>query len=296
MEVRRALHAGSWYPRFKPDLLRNLEEYFNDNKFGPGEEPKTLNKDTRTIIGGVSPHAGYQYSARCAAFTYLNLFKERIPDTVVILGNDHHGYGNIALMKEGEWETPLGNLKIDSELCEKILDISNTIIQDNSAFVGFPFENEHNIEIQLPFIKYCAKDHDVKIVPIKIGSRFIKDYEICEKISTDIANAIKSMNKDIVIVASSDMTHRGLKNADDDLKKFMRKDQDVIDAFIELNPKKVFNATSGTICGLHTIVTLMHSCIKLNASKAECLQYYTSYEISKSLDYCVAYFSGILIK
>ncbi|TFG01596.1 MAG: AmmeMemoRadiSam system protein B, partial [Promethearchaeota archaeon] len=211
MEVRKPLHAGSWYPRYKPDLIRNLKEYFDDNEFGPGEEPKTLNNDTRTIIGGVSPHAGYIYSGNCAAHTYLNIFREKIPDTILILGNDHNRYDKIAIMKEGEWETPLGNLKVDTDLAEKILENTNTIILDNSAFIGYPHQNEHNIEIQLPFIKYCVKDQDVQIVPIKIGLKYSENYEIYEKISTDIANAIKSMDKDIVIVASSDMTHRGLK-------------------------------------------------------------------------------------
>ena len=117
MEVRRALHAGSWYPRSKSDLTKDLSKYFMDKKFGPGTEPQTLNQDTRTIIGAVSPHAGHIYSGRCATHSYFNLFKEKIPDTIIIIGNDHYGYDKIALMKEGEWETPLGNLKVDSELC-----------------------------------------------------------------------------------------------------------------------------------------------------------------------------------
>jgi len=293
--VRKGAVAGSFYPRFKPDLLRKLEASFLNATLGPGEEPKTLNKE-RTVIGGVSPHAGYIYSGCAAAFTYLNLLKERIPDTVIILGNDHNNYKNIALMKEGEWETPLGNFQIDTEIAEKILNNSNTIIEDNSAFMGFPFGREHNIEVQLPFIKYCAKEKDVNIVPIKIGMIYINDYDTLEKISTEIAKTIQSIDKDIIIVASSDMTHRALKNAEEDLKKFMRRDLDVIDGFVELNPKKAFKATSGSVCGLQTIITLMLTCKKLNANKAQHLKYYTSYEISKSTDYCVGYFSGIISK
>ena len=82
---------------------------------------------TPNIIGGVSPHAGYTFSGRCAAFTYLNLFKERIPDTVIVLGTDHVGYGKVALLGDGAWETPLGNLQIDDELsnglCKVIFNI-----------------------------------------------------------------------------------------------------------------------------------------------------------------------------
>ncbi|MFX0042122.1 MAG: AmmeMemoRadiSam system protein B [Candidatus Hodarchaeota archaeon] len=295
MEVRRALHAGSWYPRSKSDLTKDLSKYFMDKKFGPGIEPQTLNQDTRNIIGAVSPHAGHIYSGRCATFSYLNLFKEKIPDTIIIIGNDHIGYDKIALMKEGEWETPLGNLKIDSELAQKILDNSETITLDNSAFIGYPFGREHNIEIQLPFIKYCAKDKDVKIVPIKIASKFRDNYEVLEKISNDIAKSIKSFNKDIVIIASSDMSHEEVVSSSD-VEKFKKRDQNLIDAFVELNPKKTFEVAYRSVCGKHTIVALMLTCQNLDAKTGKFLQYYTSFDITENLGYCVGYFSGIIIK
>lgn len=296
MVIRRDLHAGSWYHRFKPDLLRSLNEFFTDKNFGPGEEFKTLNQERRTIIGGISPHAGHRYSGYCAAYTFFNLFKERIPDTVVILGTDHIGYDKIALMEEGEWETPLGNLKIDKELSKKILDGSSIIINDDSAFMGYPFENEHNIEIQLPFVKYCAKDKDVKILPLKISTRFKNKFEILTKISTDIANAINSLDKDIVVIASSDMSHKDVSN-NEQLKKFKEIDQAVINQFIELNPKKTLEAALKTsVCGPQTITSLILICKELNASKAKFLQYYTSSEKEKTWNYCVGYFSGIIIK
>ncbi|MFX1294901.1 MAG: AmmeMemoRadiSam system protein B [Promethearchaeota archaeon] len=295
MEVRRALHAGSWYPRSKSDLINNLNKYFNDEKFGPGTELKTLNQETRTIIGAVSPHAGHEYSGRCAAFSYLNLFKEKIPDTIIILGTDHIGYDKIALMKEGEWETPLGNLKIDSELAQKILDNSEVVTLDNSAFIGYPFEREHNIEIQLPFIKYCANGSDVKIVPIKIASKFRDNYEILEKLANNMAQSIKSIKKDIVIVASSDMSHEEIYNLSD-VEKFKTRDKNFINAFVELNPKKAFETAYRSVCGKHTITTLMLTCQNLEAKTGKFLQYYTSYDITENLGYCVGYFSGIIMK
>ncbi|MCK4381399.1 MAG: AmmeMemoRadiSam system protein B, partial [Candidatus Lokiarchaeota archaeon] len=198
MVVRKAAVAGTFYPRYKPDLLNILKESFINNEFGPGEEPKTLNQEQRTIIGGVSPHAGYVYSGCATAFTFLNLFQEKIPDTVIVLGTDHIGYGKVALMNEGEWETPLGNIHIDEELSKKILDNSNIIKNDESAFIGHPFGREHNIEVQLPFIKYCSQEKNVKFIPIKVS---IKDFNALREISNDIAKAIESYDKDVVIVA-----------------------------------------------------------------------------------------------
>jgi AmmeMemoRadiSam system protein B len=292
--IRKASHAGSWYPGNKEDLIKNLDYMFSDKEFGPGKLPETLNQDNRTIIGGVSPHAGYTFSGRCAAFTYLNLFKERIPDTVIVLGTDHVGYRKVALLEDGAWETPLGNLQIDDELSKKILDTSEIIVEDSSAFTGI-MEREHNIEIQLPFIKYCAKDKDIKIVTLKMGVR--RDYSVfeIEQIASDISTAIKALNKDVVIVASTDMSHKDVFDTNQ-LREFKKFDQDVIDAFIEFNPKKTFSAASKTtVCGPQTMTTLMLICEKLNATLGELLKYYTSFDIKGEYGYCVSYFSGIIV-
>jgi len=300
--VRKAAVAGSFYPRYKPDLLRILDESFLDSNFGPGEQIKTLNQEQRTIIGGISPHAGYIYSGCASAFTYLNLFREKIPDTVIVLGTDHIGYRKVGLMEEGVWETPLGNLNIDTELTKEILKNSKIIISDDSAFVGFPFGREHNIEVQLPFIKYCAKEKDIKIVPIKIST---KSFEIMDKLSTDISNAIKSIKKDIVIVASSDMTHKqpkNISNPKNDLDVMRKMDQAVIDAFLESDPEKVLKMARNTsVCGPQTITSLMLICNKLtnNQCKNKALKYYMSYDKGGGTgpcEYSVGYFSGLIIK
>ncbi len=294
MVIRRATHAGSWYPGSKKGLLDALKEYFTDGEFGPNEEPKSMNKEKRTIIGGVSPHAGMEYSGPCAAFTYLNLFKEKIPDTVVILGTDHMGHNKIALIAEGEWETPLGNLKIDEEFSNRLIEDSKIIEDDDSLFTGFS-EQEHNIEIQLPFIKYCSMDKEVKIVTIKIP--VTRDFKTMNEISNDIANVINLMNKDIVIIASSDMSHKQVSDPKQ-LQKFKEIDLTVIEEFTSLNPEKTLEAASKTtVCGPQTITTLMLTCKKLYATRGEMLKYYTSSERTGRIGgYCVGYFSGVIIK
>ena len=291
--IRKASHAGSWYPGKKEALIKDIESSFSDSKFGPGKLPESLNIEKRTILGGISPHAGYAFSGRCAAFTYSNLFKEKIPDTVIVLGTDHVGYKGVALLGDGEWETPLGNLAIDTELSQKILDNSDIIIDDSSAFSGF-MEQEHNIEIQLPFIKYCAKDKNVKIVTIKIGGK--KEYSRFEVLANEISTSIKAVNKDVVIVASSDMSHKNVSNKEQ-LDQFKEIDRDVIDAFVDFDSKKTLSAASQTtVCGAQTITTLMLICKNLNCNSGKLLKYYTSTDVRGEYGYCVGYFSGILMK
>jgi AmmeMemoRadiSam system protein B len=298
MTERKASAAGRFYPGSKQSLEKKIENSFMDKEFGPGKLPETQSKEKRKIIGGTAPHAGYDYSGSAAAHTYLHLFKERIPDTVIILGTDHVGYGKIALMEEGSWETPLGDLKIDSELAKAMLNNSETIISDDSAFTGFRLSQEHNIEVQLPFIKYCAQNKDVKIVPIKISN---KNFQTFKKISQDISHAINSLEKDIIIVASSDMTHkqpRNPHNPSDDLEKMRENDEAVMNAFEKMDPKLVYEkATNTSVCGPQTITTLLMICQQLGANQAKSLRYYTSYEKlggSGPCDYSVGYFSGII--
>ena len=299
MIIRRATHAGSWYEGSEKSLKRSLEEFFSDDEFGPGELPKTQDLKERTVLGGISPHAGHRYSACCSAWTYLNLFKEKIPDTVIVLGTDHIGYGKVALMEEGQWQTPLGNLHVDSDLSREIIKTSNVIIPDNSAFTGY-FEREHNIEIQLPFIKYCAGEKDVKIIPVKVST---KNFQVMEELSSDIADAIKLLNKDVVMVASSDMTHkqpRNYLNPEKDLKDMNERDQAVIDAFKKFDAELTYNtALKTSVCGPQTITSLMLICKKLGANKCNALKYYTSYQKqggSGPCEYSVGYFSGIVVK
>jgi AmmeMemoRadiSam system protein B len=294
MVIRKAAVAGSFYPRYKPDLVNILKESFTNSEFGPGEDPITLNQEKRSIIGGISPHAGYIYSGCAAAFTFFHLFREKLPDTIIVLGTDHIGYGKIGLMEEGEWETPLGNIRIDEELSKRILDISQIIKNDESAFMGFPFGREHNIEVQLPFIKYCSQEKDIKFIPVKIST---KDLNVMRELSSDISKAIESYDKDVVIIASSDMTHKEVYDQAQ-LEEFKKQDRQVIDAFIDFDPKRTFEAASKTtVCGSQTITSLMMICKNLNASKGKLLQYYTSLEKTGSISgYCVGYFSGVIIR
>ncbi|MBY9005695.1 MAG: AmmeMemoRadiSam system protein B [Candidatus Lokiarchaeota archaeon] len=293
---RKATHAGSWYSGKESIILKEMEHLFSDSEFGPGQQPFSENLEIRSIIGGVSPHAGYRFSGYCAAHTYLNLFREKIPDTIIILGTIHNPcrYENVAIFKKGVWETPLGNLIVDEELANKILDNCDLIKADNEAFTGI-CESEHNIEIQLPFIKYCAKDSNVKIVPIKLGYTSFHNYDLCEEIANGLAKSIKSYDKDVVIVASSDMQHNTVLDSKK-LEKFKSKDQKVIDAFKELEGRKLMDIVKDlSVCGPQTITTLVLTCKKLEAKKGEQLKHYTSVD-KEGFGYCVGYFSGIIVK
>ncbi|MHA2182207.1 MAG: AmmeMemoRadiSam system protein B [Promethearchaeota archaeon] len=304
MAIKKANYAGSWYPSNSDTLKKELDSHFNDKEFGPGKQPDCLNQEERHIIGGVSGHAGISFSGPASAFTYLKLFQEKIPDTIIVLGFHHReSWGNVFLT-EGEWETPLGNLEIDSELSQELSSICKVLKPNEEAFLR---STENSVELQMPFIKYCAGENDVKILPIKIQSH---NYLELENIADEISRIINSSNKDVIIVASSDMSHYNVHEKDQ-LQVLKEIDQGVINQFLDLNAENVLDPSRFTdkklynqfdnprpsVCGTHTMATLILTCKKLNASKAKFLKYYHSKNISSSGGaWTVGYFSGIILK
>ena len=303
--TRKPAVAGTFYPRLEKDIINLIEESFLDEQFGIGKEFIIENtKDgKRKVLGGICPHAGYVYSASCAIHTIQEIFREGAPDTFIILGTQHTGYYNIGIMTDGIWKTPLGDMKIDSVVSSDLLKESTNIIEDDSAFNGFPHGREHNIEVQLPLIQYAAKKakKEINFVPIKVGRM---EKNVLQDLGKAIANVIKkNQNKDIAIIASSDMTHyqpRNPHNPEFEIKNNQKnRDQAVIDAFKEFDWEKTLTkANETTICGPQTITTLMIAAKELGYNSAKDLKYYTSFEKMGSrtpCDYSVGYFSGIIL-
>ena len=101
--IRKPAAAGSFYPRFKSELRSTIKNCFQDTEFGPGQELLIGSEPLqypRRVLGGVCPHAGFIYSGPAVACTIQEIFRDRAPDTIIILGTQHTGYYKIGLMKE----------------------------------------------------------------------------------------------------------------------------------------------------------------------------------------------------
>ena len=108
--LRRPVVSGRFYPGGKAALLADIEKRVQDCKLS-----------TEKVLGAVCPHAGYMYSGRTAALT---LSKIAPVDTFIIFGPNHTGLGTEAsIMTEGEWQTPLGNVEIDSKTASAMLSM-----------------------------------------------------------------------------------------------------------------------------------------------------------------------------
>ncbi len=231
-------------------------------------------------IGFVSPHAGYVYSGQVAGAAISRIMPE---DTFIILGPNHTGLGApFSLWPGSDWESPLGNVAIDSVLRQELLKNSAYLTEDTSAHL-----REHSIEVQIPFLQYLKPD--VKIVPIVLGMATADDYSAFGR---EIARLLAASKHRAVILASSDMTHyEPRSNAE-------RKDKLAIEAIIRLDSEELKNRLAKhhiTMCGYAPVLALIAAARQLGAVAGELVRYQTSGDVSGDNESVVGY-AGIIIR
>ncbi len=184
--IREPEFAGSFYPGDKKDLEEMLAYLLK-------RASRKKVKNTKAIL---SPHAGYIYSGKIAASSYIQFTEEDIK-TLIILGPSHHyAFYGASIWSKGTWLTPLGEIEIDEDVAGELLS-SSQYFTDDPAF----HKKEHSLEVQVPFIQHVL-GNNVKIVPIVFG--FPK-----QDILISLGKALTPLiNKEgIGIVMSSDLYH-----------------------------------------------------------------------------------------
>ena len=217
-------------------------------------------------MGLISPHAGYFYSGPVAASAYFELAQDGKPDTVVLLGPNHTGYGSaLSIMTEGTWQTPLGNVEIDSNIAKAIMQETSILDIDEMAH-----RYEHSIEVQLPFLQFLY-GNDFKIVPICF---LMQDFDSAVEIGRALEEALDATNT--VVIASSDMTHY------EPAKVASIKDHAALKAITDMDAKRFYETVEAqniTACGYAPITTLITYANGVCA-KAQLLNYHNSGDIT----------------
>ncbi|MCE5213214.1 MAG: AmmeMemoRadiSam system protein B [Methanobacterium sp.] len=283
--IRKPAVAGTFYESDPDSLKRRIEWCFN-HQLGPGQIPDRLG-EKREVKGIIVPHAGYMYSGPVAAHAYLNLAKDGLPDTFIILCPNHTGMGSgVSTVNEGQWETPLGLSKIDEEFAEELLQ--NAAILDSEPLAHL---QEHSCEVQLPFLQYIASKGDkrFKIVPICM---WMQDLETATEIGNAIVKTSNDLNRDVVLVASTDFTHYETQQI------ASNNDGQVLDAIKSLD-ERIFMGTVAelnvSMCGYGAVAAnIVYSKAK-GAKKAEIFKYATSGDITGDHSRVVGYASAGLI-
>ncbi|MBN1445531.1 MAG: AmmeMemoRadiSam system protein B [Candidatus Omnitrophica bacterium] len=268
-KIREPVVAGYFYPGEKKQLLQILDR-FVDRDFA-----KTACR------AAVCPHAGYVYSGATAGAVFSRV---EIPETVILLGPNHTGYGEpYAVDAQDSWITPLGETEVDRKMAEALVKNSRYLEEDSVAHL-----KEHSLEVQLPFLQFLKKN--VRIVPVAL-SGYVDDPAWSE-IGESIAQAVAERGEGkALIVASSDMTHY------EDQTSAEEKDRYAVEAILALDEqllvRRIYEKDI-SMCGYGPVITAVIAAKNLGAKEAELVRYATSGEASKNYAQVVGY-AGILI-
>jgi AmmeMemoRadiSam system protein B len=260
--TRYAAVAGQFYPGTEQELRATLSRLI----------PQTEQRST--VLGVIAPHAGYVYSGAVAGQLYSRI---EIPRTVLILGPNHHGSGAAAaLFPAGEWQTPLGATPVSAHLNDLLLHHCPYLETDTVAH-----QLEHSLEVQLPFLQYLRPD--VTIAALCLGHG---DYAALREIGRGIAAALAAYGEEVLIVASSDMTH--YESAD----SARRKDGLALDRALALDGKgllEICRSEKISMCGVVPAVIMIEAALAGGATKAELLGYATSGDVTGETAQVVGY-------
>lgn len=183
INTREPTVAGMFYPADAQELRREVLSFLAAAKVDRVEAPKAI----------VAPHAGYVYSGPVAGSAYAQLATRAGGiSRVVLLGPSHHiPFSGLAYSSAETFLTPLGPVPVDRSAFETVRDLPQVRQYET------PFEGEHCLEVQLPFLQLTLDDF--RIVPFLVGDVGAEDVaEVMERLWG---------GEETLIVVSSDLSH-----------------------------------------------------------------------------------------
>ncbi len=207
--IRSPAVAGLFYPDDAATLRADVESYLQQAKAPTGTPPKAI----------IAPHAGYMYSGPVAASAYrcLQDSASKIRQ-VVLLGPSHRiAFSGIATPTSNFFTTPLGAIKINTELCHA-LEQFNFVKPLPQAH-----QQEHSLEVHLPFLQVVLSDFE--LTPLVVGNCDAESIALLLEQFWDCPG--------VLVIVSSDLSHYH------NYHTAIRLDRNTSDHIEHLQPEKI---------------------------------------------------------
>lgn len=268
-KIRPPHVAGYFYPADPVTLQNEIKRMLDEAK-----STETFEK----IAGIVSPHAGYMYSGKTAAYAY-NTLKGKNYKTAIVISPSHAEYfPGISVYDGDAYETPLGVVEIDEEKANQLVEGSKLIFRGIQGH-----RREHALEVQIPFLQSVLSDF--KIVPVVMGDQ-------SNVFIDELAKKLAEVTDDkTIIVASSDLSHFYSANEADKLDSIVEKR--INDFNYELLQKDL-QSHKCEACGGGPIVAMMKAAALKNFNKAKVLKRTDSGDVTGDKSEVVGYLSAVV--
>lgn len=270
--VRPPAVSGRFYPADPVELRATVATLLAD--------ARTNAVTARAIL---VPHAGYIYSGRSAAKAFARV---TIPGLVIILAPNHTGIseaeGGVSLWEAGAFRTPLGDVPIDAEMSEALLEVSRGVVGvDHDAHRA-----EHAVEVELPFLQLLRAD--VRIVPLVLAW---DAWDAARLLGEMLARLVKAAGEPVLLLASTDMNHYEPAGVTE------QKDAQALDAIRALDGAELLARCRReriSMCGRGPAATVIAAARALGAERAEVVDYRHSGWVSGDNARVVGY-AGVVI-
>lgn len=281
--IRRATHAGSWYERNSTKLGNIMTNYLT--------KANAIDVKGKIVKGIIGPHAGYDYSGPTAAFSYVNINPLNY-NRVFLLGPSHHIYVKAcALPYSALYETPLGNIEVDFDIVQTLKKDKNFVTLKKSDE-----ENEHSLEMHLPYIRKVFGECSFKLIPIMVGHIDKDQQEYYGKIFSEYLK-----DEQTLFIISSDFCHWGsnfdyqplvgnISTAYSFIEELDKKGISYIENHDPEGFSEYLDKTNNTICGCYPILCYLYALKNSGLNyKTVLLNYSQSSQVKNSRDSSVSY-------
>jgi len=270
-EIKRPNVSGQFYEA-DPGKLSSQIDYFNSLA---AIRPFQNHVD---II--IAPHAGYIFSGPVAAYGFKAVSQNRYK-TIIILAPSHYvRFDGISVWDRGGFQTPLGIVRVDEEFSKRLI-----ASDEHVYFKTEPYEQEHSLEVEIPFLQKTFKEFS--IVPVVMGQPSLQTM----KKFVAALNEIIGAREDVLIVISTDLSHY---HTDADARTIDARTIEAIksldvEGFIRGHESKKMES-----CGFIPVLTALLYAKEKGLNQAQVLRYANSSDVSKDLDRVVGYTSIII--
>ncbi len=266
-DVRPAQFADDqWYPSSAADLRRRLAAFLAEAPDAGLGRP----------LGLVAPHAGLTFSGGVAAYAYRQLQGHHYDPVVVLSPLHRRPLGRFAVTGYQAYATPLGRIPLAEDVIAS-LDRELTLTRPRQ-------DDEHSLEIQLPFLQYVLGDFE--LVPVMMGDQ---SPAACAELASALVRSLKGRRP--LIVASSDLSHFHDYNTAVALDRLIL---DRIEAFDPEGLAQDLGLGSVEACGGGPIVAMLMACREMGATETKVLKYANSGDVWVDRSSVVGYVAAVV--